>query len=229
MAAVQAEVASAISKRKYLLELGAILALLAVFLSMMSAYQTVGAGVGPKLFLVGRMVLLVALCTWLLRRDGERWRDLGLRRPARWWVVPLLVLGGFVLLVVLSGWLRSVVLPAIGAPPPQPSALAAIRGDLTQYLFYGFIVSWGSAAFGEELLLRGFVLDRLVKLNGQNFLATIFSIVAEDGALMSSFSRITQWVSSSAFWLRDKPSHPGSGCTSPRMWWEAPPSSFKAA
>jgi hypothetical protein len=175
------------ARGRYGLELAAVLALLGLFLSLMSAYDTVGAGIGSKAFLVGRMALLIGLCTLFLRRGGERWADLGLRRPKRWWMVPLLAAFGFVLLLALTAWLRGTLFPAIGAPPPPPSALAAIRGDLPQYLFYGFLVSWGSAAFGEELLLRGFVLDRLAKLFGSTSTAALLLAILVQAALFGAF------------------------------------------
>ena len=151
-----------------LLQLLAVLALAGAFLSMMSAYETVDAGVGPKAFLVGRMAVLVLLCTWFLRRSGERWKDLGLTRPRRWWLIPLLVLGGFVVLVIAANSIRNVLVPSLGLQLPGANPLAALQGDFAEYLFYATLVSWGSAALGEELLLRGFVLDRLLKVIGRS-------------------------------------------------------------
>jgi membrane protease YdiL (CAAX protease family) len=47
-------------------------------------------------------------------------------------------------------------------------------------------VSWGSAAFGEELLARGFILDRLAKVIGGRqspaFVAAVFLQAAIFGA-----------------------------------------------
>ena len=156
------------SRLKAVVQLLAVLALAGAFLSMMSAYETVNAGAGPKAFLVGRMAVLVLLCTWFLRSSGERWSDLGLTRPRRWWLVPLLVLGGFVALVIAANLVRNVLVPSLGLQPAGSNPLTALQGDFAEYLFYATLVSWGSAAFGEELLLRGFVLDRLLKVIGQS-------------------------------------------------------------
>lgn len=134
---------SATPRWHHLLQLAAAAALLGVFASVMPANEAVGAGAGSKLFLLLRMASLVLLCTWLLRRGGERWADVGLRRPPRWWTVPLLVVGGFVLLIVVSTVLYRVVLPAIGAQPPELSANRAMRGDFAEYLFWA--VPWRGA------------------------------------------------------------------------------------
>lgn len=170
----------AISPVEAVLQLSLVFVLVGTFLSMMSAYDTVNAGVWPKAFLVGRMALLVLLCTWLLRRSGERWSNLGLRRPRRWWLVPLLVVGGLVVLVASANLIRNSLAPALGLPLPVPTANTALQGDFPEYLFYATLVSWGSAAFGEELLLRGFVLDRLLKtMRSSKALATLIAIVIQ--------------------------------------------------
>lgn len=170
----------------YALELGAILAVLAALLLPMSAYETVNGGAGPKLFLVGRMAALIAICTWLLWRGGERWVDLGFRRPRRWWITPLLALCGSLALLIAVGVVRGTILPSIGVAAPEPSALAGIKGDLGQYLFYGFIVAWGSTAFGEELLLRGFILDRVLKLIGSTCVPAVLLGIIGQAALFGS-------------------------------------------
>lgn len=149
---------------RHLLEFAAVVCLLGSFQMVMPASEAFGSGVGPKLFLVLRMAGVVLLCTWLLRRGGERWTDVGLRRPGRWWWVPLLVVGGFVLLAVLSTAMYQVILPGLGVPPPALVGSRAIRGNLAEYLFAAIPVAWGSAALGEELVTRGFLLDRLVKV-----------------------------------------------------------------
>lgn len=153
----------------------------------MSPSDAVGGGVGPKLFLLLRMALLILLCTWLLRRGGEQWADVGLRRPPRWWTVPLLTAGGFVLLIVLSGVLYRVVLPTVGLPPPALSGRRMIRGDLAEYLYAAIPVAWGSAAFGEELVVRGFLLDRIAKVIGASGTPAYLAAVGLQAALFGAF------------------------------------------
>lgn len=163
------------------------MAVLALFLSLMSAYDTIGAGVLPKAFLVGRMAFLLVLCTFFLRKSGERWADVGLRRPARLWPVPLIVAAGFIVLLVLNSWIRNSLLPSLGMPLPATNPLQAIRGDLGQYLFYAIAVSWGTAAFGEEMLVRGFILDRIAKLLGPRHRWTTVAAVILQALLFGSF------------------------------------------
>jgi membrane protease YdiL (CAAX protease family) len=152
----------------------------------MSAADAINAGIGPKLFLVARMAFLVLLCTWFLRRNGERWADLGLRRPGRWWMVPLLAAGGFVLLILVSTFMMRFLLPAIGAQLPQTRPTPTMRADLGEYLFWAIPVSWGSAAFGEELLFRGFILNRIGQVIGSSRTPAIFVAVALQAAIFGS-------------------------------------------
>jgi membrane protease YdiL (CAAX protease family) len=170
-----------------LLQFTAIVALLGSFQFIMSPGEVVGHGAAPKLFLLLRMAGLVLLCTWFLRRGGERWANVGLRRPPRWWMVPLLAAVGFVLLVVLSSAMYQVILPAIGAQPPELSAARRIRGDLAEYLYQAIPVAWGSAAFGEELVVRGFLLDRLVKVLGSSGTPALLLAISLQAALFGAF------------------------------------------
>jgi membrane protease YdiL (CAAX protease family) len=177
---------SATTRSHHFIQLATVTTLLGIFVAVMPARDAVQSGVWPKLFLLGRMALLVLLCTWFLRASGDRWADVGLRRPRRWWVVPLTVAGGFVLLVAVSTLMMRLILPAIGAIPPQPGA-RAIRGDLAEYLFWAVPVAWGSAAFGEELVVRGFLLDRITKVIGSSGARATGAAVVVQAALFGAF------------------------------------------
>ena len=64
---------------------------------------------------------------------------------------------------------------------------AAVTGNLGQYLFWVLPVAWGTAAFGEELLMRGFVLDAISRLLGgpSSRLAMVLAVVLQ-GAVFSA-------------------------------------------
>jgi membrane protease YdiL (CAAX protease family) len=170
-----------------LLELCVVLALLGISLSVMSVSEAVNGGVVPKLFLLLRMAGLLMLCTWFLRRGGESWAEVGLRRPRRWWLVPVLALGGFVLLIVVSRIVREVVLPAMDLPPPQLASARLVPGDLAEYLFWAVLFTWFSTAFGEEMVVRGFLLDRVTKVIGSTGTASVVAAVFVQAALFGSF------------------------------------------
>lgn len=78
------------------------------------------------------------------------------------------MVGGFLLLIMMSTFMMRVLLPAIGAQPPQVRPTPTMHADLAEYLFWAIPVSWGSAAFGEELLARGFILNRIARIIGSS-------------------------------------------------------------
>lgn len=154
----------------------------------LSASDVVGAGYGPKLALLGRMLLLVAVAAWMMRAAGRRWSDVGLRAPRRWWVIPLAVLAGYLALGALAGAMQMAILPALGLARPDLSAFTGLRGDLPEYLFWALPVALGSAAIGEELVARGFLTDRIATVLGgaaPNGLV-VFAAVILQGALFGA-------------------------------------------
>lgn len=57
------------------------------------------------------------------------------------------------------------LIQALGAPPLDVSTLqTVIEGDLVSYLVFLIPITWVSAAIGEELIARGFLLDRFMRL-----------------------------------------------------------------
>jgi membrane protease YdiL (CAAX protease family) len=152
----------------------------------MPAADAINAGIGPKSFLLARMAFLVLLCTWFLRRNGERWSDLGLRRPRRWSMVALLIACGFLLLIMASMFMMHLLLPAIGAQLPEARRTPTPPADLWEYLFWAIPVTWGSAAFGEELLFRGFILNRIGLVIGSSRTPAILVAIFLQAAIFGS-------------------------------------------
>jgi len=126
------------------------------------------------------VVLTVVAATLLLRRRGLNWRSLGLARPSS-----LRALVGWTLLtyfccmaVVVAANL--VMLRFTRLPPQDLSVLAAIHGNKALYLYMLVAVVWGSAAPGEELLFRGFVMTRLLAIvGGDGFAARALAVLGQ--------------------------------------------------
>src|SRR6478736_1373109 len=96
--------------------------------------------------------LPVLLWAW---RSRTPWRDLGFVRPANWarTAVVAVILG-----VAFKLAMKSVVMPLLGAPPINPAYhyLAGNPAVLPLMLFHVFV----GAAFGEEVVFRGFLFER---------------------------------------------------------------------
>jgi membrane protease YdiL (CAAX protease family) len=133
-----------------------------------------------KLLFVGRIVVLIALATLFLRLSGRRWADVGLRkvRPLKFFLaVPL---GLVATLVVAFAVNVAAMKLGLQAGPAELTVFAPIRGSLPLYLFFLIPVAWGTAAFGEEMLFRGFFLDALQRLFGSSGrVATAFAVIAQ--------------------------------------------------
>lgn len=122
----------------------------------------------PYLFLLGSLMLIVR---------GKRWRDLGFRRPPH--ALSALALGGLAgialsvhELVVLEPVVRSFT-----GTSPDLSLFKDLKGNLQATLFW-VALSWVLAAFGEELVWRGYAMNRVAELFGGNTAAWILSTLA---------------------------------------------------
>ncbi|MEM1434381.1 MAG: CPBP family intramembrane glutamic endopeptidase [Pseudomonadota bacterium] len=123
--------------------------------------------------ILGMVVPLLA-ATWLLRRDGMAWHDVGFAR--RMAVPRFLAFAALALVsvVVLVDLVLKTGLEAAGLPAQDLSALQAlIEGNTPYFLLFLLPISWGSAAFGEELLMRGFILHRMEGLTRSSGWAVI--------------------------------------------------------
>jgi membrane protease YdiL (CAAX protease family) len=135
----------------------------------MSLFSTSEALSGDLLHWLGvplRMLFLVGIAALWLRWSGEGWRAVGLRAPGSIGKTALLVIGGYLAIGGAYGVLGGVVLPALGAAPRTVESFPNLTGNTGLYLYLVFVVAWGSAAFGEELVFRGFLQSRLEKAFG---------------------------------------------------------------
>ena len=108
--------------------------------------------------------LVSIVAAWLLiraflGRRGESWGTLGMRKPARWGRTLLLTLGGVALLQALVRVLKPVLSTYITGQPIDLSRFEGLRGDPLA-LILGLLIVWTVAAFGEEMVFRGYVLNR---------------------------------------------------------------------
>ncbi len=131
----------------------------------------VGAVLGA---LTGVVVLgpILAVClplsvaTAVLWFRGETWRELRLFRRLPWKQLMLWIAVALGVTYLLGNFVVTPLLKQMGVAPTDVSALSfLIHGSLPNYLLFLIPVSWGSAAFGEELLVRGYLLHRLESLS----------------------------------------------------------------
>ena len=123
-------------------------------------------------------IFALATCTWLLRQRSERWRDVGLVRPIPWRRTIFWTIGLFVAAMLLPALARPLA-DSLGFAPQRFDAFAGLRGNLGAYLLLLIPVGWGAAAFGEELIYRGFIFRRLTQALGGSQLAQASALLLQ--------------------------------------------------
>ncbi|MCL5999702.1 MAG: CPBP family intramembrane metalloprotease [Chloroflexi bacterium] len=109
------------------------------------------------------LLLLGWLSLWLRHQS---WKGIGLRKPASWFQVILIGSGVAVVGVYLSEKAISpLLLRLTGETQPQVIEPDSLRGN-SLYFSFLLVGIWLLAAVGEELVYRGYVLNRLVDLFG---------------------------------------------------------------
>lgn len=88
--------------------------------------------------------------------------EIGLGQPPEIAVIGPLVLGGLVVCYAIAG-VTSFLLAQIGLAP-DVTRLDFIKGNVPALMFM-LAVSWSTAAFGEEIVFRGFLLNRAAGLD----------------------------------------------------------------
>lgn len=116
----------------------------------------------------------------LLRLSKRSYGDLGFKRPASW----LKTLGWAVLAALVSNLgafaIGALISTNLNWPPLDTSYIrASIEGDVAAYVMWMVLVVWGSAAFGEELFARGFVLDRLHAVFGNGRIGLVIAVLGQ--------------------------------------------------
>jgi len=112
------------------------------------------------LTIIGSFIVVMTIT----RFRGETLADMGLRRPKRYWTLPLWVIAIFVVTYAVAGGGQLVVLQFVDAPPDL-SKFAVLHNNLP-VLIISLVSIWVTAAFFEEVVYRGFLLRNLLRLAG---------------------------------------------------------------
>ena len=125
------------------------------------------------------VVLMTAVVTWLMHRRGIGWTDIGLVRPKSLWRAALWVVGIYLTTAIVVGLGVNPLANYLGLAKLDTSAFASIKGNLNIYLIYLIPISWGAAAFGEEMLFRGFLSRRFLTLFGDTGSAIFLAVILQ--------------------------------------------------
>ncbi len=128
------------------------------YMTDVTAYNSIGFWL-----VILNFTLMTLIVLGYIKYANWEWSDLGLGKPKNWWQ-PILVLVGIYIAYMLFG---SYLVPEIMKVGDRPdiSHLMNIPGNL-QGLVISLILVWITAAFLEELIFRGFLLNAIDRLLG---------------------------------------------------------------
>ena len=130
------------------------------------------------IFVPMSLAFAVVLAWGCLRRQGKGWDAVGFAKPQRVWRTLLVGLVSWIGVTLVAGSLQPVIVKLIGQPV-KLAALDFVRGNPAAFFPILLSVVWGSAAFGEELIFRGFVMNRLTNLFGQGRRACVAAVLVQ--------------------------------------------------
>jgi len=140
----------------------------------------------PELLLLGWISLRV-------RKLG--WRAVGLTRYRTW---PMTIAIGLVLGALLETFQLLVTQPLLArlfGRQPDLELFRMLTGNIKMTLLF-IALSWTLAAFGEEMVWRGYVMNRVADVGGRTSRAWIASLVLVSAAfgLAHGYQGLTGWV-----------------------------------
>ncbi|MCC2616160.1 CPBP family intramembrane metalloprotease [Aestuariibacter halophilus] len=115
----------------------------------------------------------IIVATLFMRKHNITWRQRGLALPEnkRAWLKAF----GYALVIIVAslvfmGGILPLITNALGLTIPESSTdrFEFFLGNVWLFLAYLVVVIWLGAALGEELLMRGFLLNSLLTLFGDN-------------------------------------------------------------
>jgi len=121
----------------------------------------------PFLFLLG----------WIsLRWRGLGWRDLGLARPVNWQCTIVIGILGGIGIELLELFVTQPFLVKVTGKMPDFSDLGELHGNWKLTLLF-IALSWTLAAFGEEMVYRGYLMNRVAGLFRNPTIAWTISLI----------------------------------------------------
>jgi membrane protease YdiL (CAAX protease family) len=133
-------------------------AIIFVFLPLLVAL-IVAQSMGQIAVALAGVVVSFLLAWGALKLRNKGWADLGLCRGPSLRRTLFVAVASAVVLVLLTSVVASILAELTGLMPDM-SRFEVLRGNVAA-LFGGLVVVWTTAAFGEEMLFRGFLMNYL--------------------------------------------------------------------
>ena len=109
---------------------------------------------------------------------GGSLADLGLRRPERWRMVPFQVAGILVVFIAAQSLLPLLISSFISVPQPDMSRYHSVSGNLGAAITMALLLPL-TASIPEEVIFRGFFIDRLSGIFGANTGGAVLAVLTQ--------------------------------------------------
>ncbi len=109
---------------------------------------------------------------------GQRFSEIGFRRPKRWWTVPFWVVGIVFASISIQLLVSTMLAPFFDQPEVDLSRYAHIYQNLPAALFMAMILPL-TASIPEEIIYRGFLINRLTHIFGAGFIGVVLTVVVQ--------------------------------------------------
>lgn len=123
------------------------------------------------MYKVGFMTAIVLI---VKKAMGWSWSDLGFAPPLSWWNPILTVTGTFTAVILLSKFLKPLLMEVGG---PQRIAHLAVLKDNLPLLLFALLLVWTAVAFVQELVFRAFLINTLDSIFGNNVRSIWFAVL----------------------------------------------------
>ena len=163
------------SKQRTIFEIIVVLSTMLLVKDIADRFNAIGAGSIA-------MWCGIFVATFFMKKQSISWKDRGLGLPnsAKSWLksigIALLVV---VLVLVIMATVVPIISSALGVSIPESSTdrFEFMLGNPLYFVAYLLIVIWIGAAVGEELLMRGFLLNSLLSLFGERKTGVFSAVV----------------------------------------------------
>lgn len=130
------------------------------------------------------------LLAWIsLRVRGVGWRGVGLTRPPNWRRAVIAGIAAGVGIELLELFVTQPVLVRMTGKMPDLSLFLQLHGNV-KLLLLGLALTWTLAAFGEEMVYRGYLMNRVAEVVNGSRAAWIGSLIVVSAAF--GFGHIAQ-------------------------------------
>lgn len=143
---------------------------------------------------IGLLSIAAGWCfIWILLRIQKKdWGGFGFAKPDHWGKTILAVMIWLIFFQIVIGWILKPWVIKLTGRPLDISEFEILRGNFSA-LLRGLVIVWTIAAFGEEMVFRGYFLNRIEDVFRSKIAGLIIAVLAS--SLFFGLGHIYQGIS----------------------------------